>query len=64
MHNCKCRIFILAVLSCMIAPFGKIGFYEFFVGDVLTSLVKTLFDLEYTLCFFFSGDFLSDSMCQ
>ena len=43
----------------VIAPFGKVQFIDFFVGDVLTSIVKTLNDMEYALCYYATGDFLS-----
>ena len=58
--------FLLTSLQVFIAPFGTVGFREFFVGDVYTSLVKTMFDLEYTICFYVTGDFLteSDSTCD
>eukprot|EP01103_Thecamoeba_quadrilineata_P004948 TRINITY_DN14811_c0_g1_i1.p1 TRINITY_DN14811_c0_g1~~TRINITY_DN14811_c0_g1_i1.p1 ORF type:complete len:674 (+),score=115.64 TRINITY_DN14811_c0_g1_i1:40-2061(+) len=34
------------------SPFGLVKFKQFFLGDVLTSLVRTLEDFEYTVCYF------------
>ncbi|EFA83158.1 hypothetical protein PPL_03948 [Heterostelium album PN500] len=31
-----------------------------FLGDVLTSMVKTIFDWEYTACYFFTGDWITN----
>jgi len=31
-----------------------------YIGDVLCSLVKTLFDIEYTICYYATGDWLED----
>lgn len=33
-------------LSVFVSPFGAVRFREFFLGDVYTSLVKTMFDCE------------------
>lgn len=44
----------------MISPFGDIHFLSLYVGDVLTSMVKTLFDIEYTICYYVTGDWLLD----
>ncbi|CAM9835110.1 unnamed protein product [Chrysoparadoxa australica] len=40
------------------APFTVVNFFSVFAADFLTSSVKTLLDLSWTLGFFFSGDFL------
>jgi len=53
------RWFLLKVLvSVMISPLGEVRFVDFYLGDVLTSMVKTLVDLQYTTCYYFSGDFI------
>eukprot|EP01088_Endostelium_zonatum_P006764 TRINITY_DN18901_c0_g1_i1.p1 TRINITY_DN18901_c0_g1~~TRINITY_DN18901_c0_g1_i1.p1 ORF type:complete len:759 (-),score=134.31 TRINITY_DN18901_c0_g1_i1:49-2325(-) len=51
---------ISAVLNVMIAPFGKIGFFEWYIGDVITSLVRSVLDLEYSVCYYATGDFLHE----
>eukprot|EP01134_Creolimax_fragrantissima_P001469 CFRG1469T1 len=40
----------------ILAPFTQLGFSESFVADYLTSFVKPLFDIEYTFCYYFRGD--------
>ena len=42
----------------IVSPFSQVRFIEVYVGDVLTSMVKTIVDLEYTICFYITGDFL------
>ena len=49
------------MLQVFISPFGHVGFQEFFVGDVFTSIPKTFWDFQYTLCFFLSGSFIQGS---
>eukprot|EP01083_Nonionella_stella_P181242 648483_1 len=39
-----------AVFQTVVAPFGRVRFRDFFMGDVLTSLVKVLADLYLALC--------------
>ena len=57
---------VRTTFNILITPFGRCGFLECFMGDVYTSLVKTMFDMEYTICFFTTGDFLTvnDSTCD
>jgi hypothetical protein len=45
----------VTVKDTMIAPFAESKFRETFVGDVMTSVVKVMTDVVYTLCFFTSG---------
>ncbi|KAH8058995.1 hypothetical protein JL722_5541 [Aureococcus anophagefferens] len=40
----------------VLAPFREVRFVDTFVADVLTSMVKVLLDVLWTLCFFLSGD--------
>ena len=40
----------------MIAPFGVVRFKDFFVGDVLTSMVRPLHDVYFTGCFFLTNE--------
>lgn len=46
------------MLTVIVSPFSQVRFIEVYVGDVLTSMVKTIVDLEYTVCFYITGDFL------
>jgi len=51
--------FYHTIAHIVITPFGREGaFCDFFVADVLVSMVRTLFDLEHSLCFILSGDCL------
>ena len=60
-----CRMFYgptreyLALVCCEIlaAPWKKVHFASIFLADQLTSLTRVLVDIQYMLCFFFSGDF-------
>lgn len=42
------------ILNIMISPFLHISFRHFFLGDQLLSLAIVFYDLEFTLCYFFS----------
>jgi len=53
--------FLQILLSVMMSPMGLVRFIDFFVGDILTSMVKTLFDFEYTFCYYVTGDWLIGS---
>jgi len=46
---------------CIYAPCGSVTFYDSFVADVLTSLVKVFQDVAWTLCYFVSFQFQHDS---
>ncbi|KAL0218475.1 hypothetical protein P9112_004128 [Eukaryota sp. TZLM1-RC] len=49
------RNYLLSTLfHCLIAPFGRIGFNEFFWADILTSLSKVFLDFYFTGCMFFN----------
>ncbi len=39
-----------ALMQTVIAPFGRVRFRDFFMGDVLTSLVKVIADLYLAIC--------------
>jgi hypothetical protein len=41
----------------MISPFSRVRFVHVFVGDVLTSMVHPIADLQYTVCFYASGTY-------
>jgi len=47
-----------AIMKVWTAPLFSPTFFETYVADVFTSLVKVLLDLLWTVCFIFSGDFL------
>jgi hypothetical protein len=55
------------VRDTVIAPCVEVSFCMNFAGDVLTSLVKPIVDVAYTLCYYFSGDWLGhlgeDGVC-
>lgn len=46
------------MLHILITPFGKLRFREFFLTDILTSMVKVFVDIGYSFCYFGSGLFL------
>lgn len=55
------RVFFLQVLlSVVLAPFGRLRFVDGYVGDLLTSMVKTLGDAEYTVCYYSSAEWIAD----
>ena len=45
------RVLVWTVFNVVIAPFGKLGLREFFVGDIITSLIKPMGDMVYSVCF-------------
>jgi len=47
------------LLESFMAPFTECVFVHFFVTDVLTSMPKFFTDIEYSLCFYISGDWES-----
>merc|ERR1711988_568743 len=55
------RKFGKILVQVLISPFGRVKFRESFLGDVLTSMVKTMFDFEYVLCYYFSMDWQRDT---
>jgi len=55
------RYTLLKVLAkLLITPFGNIRFREFFVADVLTSMVIPITDTAYMLCYYFSNSWNGD----
>eukprot|EP01112_Ceratiomyxa_fruticulosa_P006437 TRINITY_DN1723_c0_g5_i1.p1 TRINITY_DN1723_c0_g5~~TRINITY_DN1723_c0_g5_i1.p1 ORF type:complete len:618 (-),score=69.73 TRINITY_DN1723_c0_g5_i1:873-2726(-) len=57
----KARVLLFtSLLNVFITPFGSVKFRYLYLGDVLTSMVKTLFDVEYTICYFVTGDWKSN----
>lgn len=47
-------------MNLITAPIGAAGFAECYVGDYMTSMVKPLFDFEYILCYYFTGNWQLD----
>jgi len=47
-----------AISVLMTAPLNSSTFFQTYVGDVFTSMVKVFQDLLWIICFVFSGDFL------
>eukprot|EP01132_Coremiostelium_polycephalum_P010101 gene10101-12389_t len=55
----KSRLVLFITLgNVLITPFGSTKFRALFLGDVLTSMVKTIFDWEYTACYIITGDWI------
>ena len=46
------------VFNVVISPFGKVGFAENFAADVLTSLVKVMSYVAYSVCFLVTPRFV------
>ena len=46
----------VTLFNLMIAPFGSVRFKDFFVADILTSLVKPIEDLMFLTCYFQDKD--------
>jgi len=60
------RVGFYNTLMQIFTPVGLIRFTDFFLADILTSMVKPLTDLSYAVCFFVSGEFLQavDATCK
>eukprot|EP01133_Synstelium_polycarpum_P008021 gene8021-9424_t len=57
----KSRMVLFVTLGNVImTPFGSTKFRALYLGDVLTSMVKTIFDWEYTACYYITGDWERD----
>ena len=55
----KQRSGLWKAIGCVVsAPLSSPSFYHTYVADVFTSMVKVFQDILWTICFFFSGDFL------
>ena len=62
----RTRLFLLQSLSRVVtAPFSYVTFADMFIGDQLCSLVNIFGDIAFSLCWFFTGDFVdfSSSRC-
>ena len=49
------RSFVVQVGEVMCSPFVAVTFASNFIGDYLTSLVKALIDVQFSICFYASG---------
>ncbi|KAI3989029.1 hypothetical protein MKX01_033065 [Papaver californicum] len=60
------RYFLLVCLfHCVCAPFYKVLLPDFFLADQLTSQVEALRSIEYYICYYGGGGFISrDSSCK
>ncbi len=47
--------FLYSLLQNLISPFGYVRFKDFFLGDIMTSMVKPLIDMYFIQCFITSG---------
>ena len=53
---CLCSVpFVVQVREFVCSPFVAVTFASNFMGDYLTSLVKPLIDVQYSICFYASG---------
>ena len=48
------------ICHILIAPFGKVYFRTFFLADIITSIKIMLYDSTAMVCFYSSGEFLSE----
>ncbi len=48
------------IWNIMIAPFGKLRFMQFFIADIMCSMVRPFLEVPQTTCFFISGYFQND----
>jgi hypothetical protein len=46
------------LLSVLCSPFSQVTFFTSYLGDILTSLVRPMVDISYTLCLLFSLDWM------
>mmetsp|Transcript_17783 Transcript_17783/g.24763 ORF Transcript_17783/g.24763 Transcript_17783/m.24763 type:complete len:701 (-) Transcript_17783:238-2340(-) len=51
------------VFKIVTAPFHKIQFQDFFVGDQLVSIAIVLYDFEYSLCFLLYDAWMDTDIC-
>eukprot|EP01028_Stygiella_incarcerata_P014646 TRINITY_DN9936_c0_g1_i1.p1 TRINITY_DN9936_c0_g1~~TRINITY_DN9936_c0_g1_i1.p1 ORF type:complete len:715 (-),score=145.34 TRINITY_DN9936_c0_g1_i1:58-2202(-) len=58
--------FLMLLLNLIITPFGRLGFLEFFAADQLTSMVVSLKDFQFLLCFFVTNNWEhpNDPVCH
>jgi len=66
LHRRSRFLLFKTIFNVIISPFGDTHFLALYVGDILCSLVKTLFDFEYTICYYTTGDWLENDgrKCQ
>jgi len=43
---------LYSLYNTIVAPFGYVRFKDFFLGDILTSMVKPLIDVMFISCYF------------
>jgi len=58
------RFGFLTTLFQVVNPFGVVRFIDFFLADILCSMVKPLTDISFVFCYYFSGDFLKEEGIQ
>eukprot|EP01117_Protostelium_nocturnum_P007705 TRINITY_DN2766_c0_g1_i2.p1 TRINITY_DN2766_c0_g1~~TRINITY_DN2766_c0_g1_i2.p1 ORF type:complete len:824 (-),score=249.76 TRINITY_DN2766_c0_g1_i2:620-3091(-) len=60
----KSKAWLLKTIGrSLIAPFVNVKFRDFFLADQLASISIVLYDLEYTICYFFSDAWTDDKKC-
>lgn len=50
--------------NVLASPFGRVTFAHACIGDLLTSMVKPLYDVAYAFCVFGTGAFLAESAAE
>ena len=48
------------IWNIMIAPIGKLWFMQFFIADIMCSMVRPFLEFPQTICFFVEGYFYND----
>lgn len=53
-----------ALAKVIVAPFSEVTFFQSFVADILTSMVRPIVDITFSFCFFFSGEWHQENALQ
>eukprot|EP01084_Bolivina_argentea_P249721 418177_1 len=57
------KIILKSLLSCIIAPFGTVGFQAYFIADVLTSFSKEFIDIYMSGCILLFHEYSENKYC-
>eukprot|EP00696_Hemimastix_kukwesjijk_P008245 gnl/Hemi2/20436_TR6785_c0_g3_i1.p1 gnl/Hemi2/20436_TR6785_c0_g3~~gnl/Hemi2/20436_TR6785_c0_g3_i1.p1 ORF type:complete len:591 (+),score=178.57 gnl/Hemi2/20436_TR6785_c0_g3_i1:510-2282(+) len=52
-------LIVRSIGRILCSPFTTVKFLDFYIADVSTSMVRALFDIEYTVCYYVTGDWLT-----
>jgi len=58
------KYLLRGLVNIWISPFAPVTFLSFYLADQLCSLVSVFGDLSYAICFYASGDFLTNSSAR